>query len=944
MLLPLTGRRSRSQVRRQRRFETLESRLLLSTVPYGATEQDTGEYMLGTVLTTVVLMESDGSVDPNLEDWNPLVRDNDGNVVLDEHGRTINAGPGPNLIEQAKDKIREGMAWWEDTLASFGSWLTDPTPTPVHYLDFRFDFEYAHNPVATGYEPISRPSYDYSLWVEDFLDQAGYSTYQSLDVDIRSFNDAQRREHQTDWAFTIFVVNDENDLDGKFDFNQGGFQYAFAFAGGRFFVAPAGRPASSFAHETGHMFWARDEYQGGGSYTDRRGYYNSQNLNAWDNPQPGFVQQDSMMDSGLQLEAAWDAHVSSESSLAMIGWQDSDADGVFDVLDVPLTLTGSGYWEPDTGMYHFHGHSEVQTLPNMNLSGLRNDITINEVSVAEYSTDGGESWTVAEEYHAYQAQLDLALALEPGEEIWIRTRCIDPGTGQTVVSSETVFQGSTALPTAAVQPGVQGFVWEDADADDLWDPGEVGLAGWTLQLVDDQLQPLDLRRTVEPDDYGEWQSLKSAVDGLTLSAIGGGVTDDDVGAITARPASTGQRVFGYLRWGTTSTWSSQWEGDSQLLRIDFDQPVTSVSLDAIAPNRTAYGRLEVYDAADNLLGRYTTQELDGSEVETMTLRHATPQIAYALASGTMGTAVRLDNLQVGPASAAVTDVHGAYALPGLPPGSYQVQVEPPDGWMATTPASGVQQVVVGSDGLMQWDGSAPRPSDFGGQFDASEFPWHNPRNPLDVDDDGSVIPRDALLVINELNRNGSGALPTPSAEHAPPPYYDVNADNRITPMDALLVINYLQDAPDGTGGSGGGTGAGGGGGAEGEAQRAMDLGSRPSLDNPLVPELVDTLVAPLGHRRDIAAASEPVVAGVPEPGQVPVSAASDQGTQLPIGRADSSGTERREQLAARETGTSSVRGEWDQLVDAVAEQLAGEQPWWLLLGVAEVRRKPSRTG
>ena len=72
----------------------------------------------------------------------------------------------------------------------------------------------------------------------------------------------------------------------------------------------------------------------------------------------------------------------------MIGWQDSDADGVFDVLDVPLTLTGSGYYDPDAEVYRFVGHSAVQTLPNQNTSGLQNDITINEVSVAEYSTDG----------------------------------------------------------------------------------------------------------------------------------------------------------------------------------------------------------------------------------------------------------------------------------------------------------------------------------------------------------------------------------------------------------------------------------------------------------------------------------------------------------------------------------------------------------------------------
>ncbi len=50
------------------------------------------------------------------------------------------------------------------------------------------------------------------------------------------------------------------------------------------------------------MFWARDEYAGGGSSADRRGYYNTQNLNAADNPAQGFVQQPSIMATGSLLD------------------------------------------------------------------------------------------------------------------------------------------------------------------------------------------------------------------------------------------------------------------------------------------------------------------------------------------------------------------------------------------------------------------------------------------------------------------------------------------------------------------------------------------------------------------------------------------------------------------------------------------------------------------
>src|SRR6185295_5821034 len=51
---------------RSLRLEALETRALLTsyTYPYGATPDDTGEYMMGDVAVNVVLMESDPSLAP----------------------------------------------------------------------------------------------------------------------------------------------------------------------------------------------------------------------------------------------------------------------------------------------------------------------------------------------------------------------------------------------------------------------------------------------------------------------------------------------------------------------------------------------------------------------------------------------------------------------------------------------------------------------------------------------------------------------------------------------------------------------------------------------------------------------------------------------------------------------------------------------------------------
>lgn len=70
--------------------------------------------------------------------------------------------------------------------------------------------------------------------------------------------------------------------------------------------------------------------------------------------------------------------------------------------------------------------------------------------------------------------------------------------------------------------------------------------------------------------------------------------------------------------------------------------------------------------------------------------------------------------------------------------------------------------------------------------------WHNSVNPVDVNDDGTVTPIDALLVINILNSGGAGVLPpVRPVDPEPAPYLDVSRDGSVSPIDALLVINRL---------------------------------------------------------------------------------------------------------------------------------------------------------
>ncbi|MEO8496512.1 MAG: Calx-beta domain-containing protein, partial [Planctomycetota bacterium] len=77
---------------------------------------------------------------------------------------------------------------------------------------------------------------------------------------------------------------------------------------------------------------------------------------------------------------------------------------------------------------------------------------------------------------------------------------------------------------------------------------------------------------------------------------------------------------------------------------------------------------------------------------------------------------------------------------------------------------------------------------------APAFPWQNPRNRVDVNNDTSVSPVDVLQVVNEINLragNGTGSLlPAPPAGGVTK-FYDVNGDGFVSPLDPLIVVNFL---------------------------------------------------------------------------------------------------------------------------------------------------------
>ncbi len=69
--------------------------------------------------------------------------------------------------------------------------------------------------------------------------------------------------------------------------------------------------------------------------------------------------------------------------------------------------------------------------------------------------------------------------------------------------------------------------------------------------------------------------------------------------------------------------------------------------------------------------------------------------------------------------------------------------------------------------------------------------WTNHDIHVDVNRDRNVNAIDALVVINHLNRNGSGLLGDGSANQIPANAIDTTGDSYASAIDALVVINHL---------------------------------------------------------------------------------------------------------------------------------------------------------
>ncbi|TWU26340.1 Dockerin type I repeat protein [Novipirellula galeiformis] len=722
-------------------MEMLEKRNLLAAAPLGATEMDTAEFMLGRVAITPVFFESNGSIDPESQNW-----------TADE-------------IDEVLAKIREGVNWWSETLDTLDT---------VHSLEFVINDEYAKTPVQTPYELIDRNSEGYQLAAGAFMDSLGYPGSSALQNAVMSFNHDQRIALGTDWAFTLFVVDSSDDVNpttGEHDglFAKGGlFQGAFAFSGGLFMVTPSTRPASTITHEMGHIFWARDEYDGKGasSWTDRRGYYNAQNLNAADNPTPGFVHENSIMRSGFPLTEAYNQHVSPTATLAMIGWQDSDDNGIFDVLDVPLDLQGIGHFDLATTTYHFDGHATAVALPNKNSQGPQSDITLNRVSEIQYRLDDGP-WIVASQPDQQVVDFELEVVIDQGFSR-IDWRAVDGSTGIT----SNVVHGTIGAPAISAN-NITGFAFLDQDNNSVRAGSEPFLTNASATIRHADGSPLFSGR-VEANELPNGTIASDSLSGVSLTNQGYSLNRQL--EVASSPIASNQKFFQSFN-SQLIVLSERWN-KRQGFVAEFDENVGEVRLQIWGADHQAlsYGRIEAYDSAGQLIKRVTSEGIAYGMSTQLTIQDDRGRIAEIRAFGHAETSIAISAVEFGIEDQYTIDESGALKFNHLADGQYMIELSPENLIHAFEQPNPIVNIVDGtSEGLVA---IAHRVTS----------PRHNPLIAGDVNQDQIVTANDALIIINDLNVNQPRLL---TANEIHGEFIDVNNDGTVTALDALLVINTL---------------------------------------------------------------------------------------------------------------------------------------------------------
>ncbi len=418
----------------------------------------TSEYMAGSVAVGIVLVESDGSIDPSTEDW---------------------TSDQKHLVFS---KIVAALDWWAEL-------------EPRAHLSFVYDDHFTV-PLPTGVEPIMRPYSDERYWIAEAMGDLGYHTG-SYFSRVRNYNDALRTRYHTNWAFTIFMVNSTHDSDGSFSDGY----FAYAYVGGPFMVMTysnggygPGNMDAVAAHETGHIFNALDQYAAAGqSCASYSGYLAVQNQNSRYGSCAMNVP--SIMRGQIYpyLNHAIDPYAAGQ-----IGWRVSNNNNVLDPLytDLPITITQVSQNDSSVTV---SGTAQIIPYP----SPTHPSVTINTLTGVQYRLDEGDWQPATADDGAFDDTFEsyhlAAGGIMPGLHL------LQVAARDSAGNVSELFAAATIAVLDPVDGGL--FTVLDPPGANLQAGEELDVTGAAYQLEGGTVASVDYRV-----DSGVWQSA-SAQDG-----------------------------------------------------------------------------------------------------------------------------------------------------------------------------------------------------------------------------------------------------------------------------------------------------------------------------------------------------------------------------------------------------------------------------------------------
>ncbi|MFH1680775.1 MAG: T9SS type A sorting domain-containing protein [Candidatus Eisenbacteria bacterium] len=333
--------------------------------------------------------------------------------------------------------------------------------------------------VPSPWEPINHTHAFDSIWVDDLMDTLGYGGSSHFNK-VRNFDNNYLVSANEAWFNTVFVVNSKNDPDGRFTDNW----FDYSYFGGPYMVmtwdnGPWGNGNTDYlcAHETGHTFYALDEYAASQCRdTTKAGYLRIENGNCEND---GGDTVACIMRNNTRNE--YTNGSACTFTRGQIGWVDTDGDSIPDIVDHPPILASVPPADTMTcdSTPTYNGSVVPEVEPNRNParyssgSSSGDSISVSRVALVEYRVDGGPwqpatpadgAWDEADESYSFSP------VLLPGGRYAIDVRA---------TNSRDLYS-TIAAHTISVRPG---WEWtdnfEDGDVSD-WTIASTGGSSITL--------------------------------------------------------------------------------------------------------------------------------------------------------------------------------------------------------------------------------------------------------------------------------------------------------------------------------------------------------------------------------------------------------------------------------------------------------------------------------